>query len=495
VPLNNSVALTYASIPGATGAPGSGRTGSGGLNDYAATAGASVTPNANAQIHADKTVAMVVDADGTGNLTPGDTVEWTIVLVNNGPPVTNVVFTDSVPVNTAYVAGSLTSTKGTVNASPPALSVAVGAMAASESVTIRFRTTVNPGVIAGTVLSNQGSVDSDQTVPTPTDGDGNPGNGNQPTTIPVNGVPAVAVSKSQSFPGDTNLDGQLNPGETIRYTLVVTSTGSSTAANVILTDPVPAHTTVETVTTTVGTITSTVPPVVNIGSMLPGATATIVITVRVDASTAPGTIIANQGSVAAQSLPNAPSNTVTAPVVAFGSQGPPTGAKTVQLLPPNTLEWRMVWINTRNSLPLAMRVRDPMPNGVTYVPGSVVCSPQGSSVVTSCVFDSASNSVVVDATLGPDVDHFLESNATNRLIITFRTVLNTSSPVQNVAVGYWDANGNGTVTDDLAGGQIPLSAVAQFGATVAVPVDTGGLLAALAMFLGFAGMRRLRPRR
>ena len=232
VPLTNNAVLTYGSIPGATGAPSSGRNGSGGLNDYRSAAGAAVTPNANAQIRADKTVAMVVDADGSGNLTPGDTVEWTIVLANGGPPVTNVVFTDSVPTNTTYVAGSLTTTKGTPTVTLPALSVAVGPMAASEIETIKFRTTVDVTVTAGTVLSNQGSVDSDQTVPTPTDGDGNPGNGNQPTTILVNGVPALSLTKSEAFPGDTNLDGQLNPGETIRYTLKVTSTGTSQAANV-----------------------------------------------------------------------------------------------------------------------------------------------------------------------------------------------------------------------------------------------------------------------
>ncbi len=244
VPLSNSAVLTYGSIPGATGAANSGRNGSGGINDYTGTANASVTPNANAQIRADKTVAMVVDADGSGNLTPGDTVEWTIVLANNGPAVTNVVFTDNVPTNTTYVAGSLATTKGTASVALPLLTVAVGPMTNNETITIRFRTTVNTNVNSGTVLSNQGSVDSDQTVPRPTDGDGNPGNGDQPVTIVVNGVPALAVTKAQSFPNDSNLDGQLNPGETIRYTLVVTSTGTSQAGNVVFTDPVPANTTV-----------------------------------------------------------------------------------------------------------------------------------------------------------------------------------------------------------------------------------------------------------
>jgi len=493
VPLTNNAVLTYGSIPGASGAPSSGRNGNGGLNDYRSAAGAAVTPNANAQIRADKTVAMVVDADGSGNLTPGDTVEWTIVLANGGPPVTNVVFTDSVPTNTTYVAGSLTTTKGTPTVTLPALNVLVGPMAASEIETIKFRTTVDVTVTAGTVLSNQGSVDSDQTVPTPTDGDGNAGNGNQPTTILVNGVPALSLTKLEAFPGDTNLDGQLNVGETIRYTLKVTSTGTSQAANVLFTDPVPANTTVLTVTSTSGMVAGIAPPTVNLGNMLPGAMATITIDVRVGTSTTPGTIIVNQGTVAAQGLASVPSNTVSATVAAFPTLLPPTGSKTVVFLAPNILEWRMVWINSANTFPLAVRVRDPMPAGATYIPGTLACAPQGSTVLASCAFDGVANAVVVEATLGPDQGLIRESTAANELVITFRTVLNTNGAVVNVATAYWDANGNGNVTDDLLAGQVPLSAMAQFGFGV-VPIDSRAMLLMLSALLAIAGVLYLRKR-
>jgi uncharacterized repeat protein (TIGR01451 family) len=436
---------------------------------------------------------MVVDADGSGNLTPGDTVEWTVVLTNNGPPVTNVVFTDIVPANTTYVASSLTTTKGTPSVALPNLSIAIGPMAANEVVTIRFRTTVNVNVFAGTVLSNQGSVDSDQTVPTPSDGDGNPGNGNQPTTILVNGVPALAVTKTQSFPNDSNLDGQLNPGETIRYTLVVTSTGTSPAANVVFTDPIPANTSLLTVTSTVGTVASVAPPTVNLGPMVPGATATITIDVQVSPAAFAGTIIVNQGSVSGQGLASVPSNTVSARVAAFPTLQPPVGSKAVTFIGPNILEWRMLWINTNNAYPLAVRVRDAMPVGVTYIPGSLSCAPQGTAILAGCAFDGATTSVVVDATLGPDSGHYGEATAANELVITFRTVLNTVPPVVNVAVAYWDGNGNGTVDDDVAGGQIPLGAAAQYGAST-IPIDNRELLLLLSVLLAVCGWIQLRRR-
>jgi hypothetical protein len=72
------------------------------------------------------------------------------------------------------------------------------------------------------------------------------------------------------------------------------------------------------------------------------------------------------------------------------------------------------------------------------------------------------------------------------MVITFRTVLNTNAQVINVAVAYWDANGNGTVTDDVLAGQVPLGAMAQFG-FVAVPIDSSVMLLMLTMLLAFAG--------
>jgi uncharacterized repeat protein (TIGR01451 family) len=84
VPLVNSVAGVYASQPDGTGAPDSGRTGSGGINDYGLAASAQATPNANAFIEAQKTVAIAVDADASGNLTPGERSRHGILANTNG---------------------------------------------------------------------------------------------------------------------------------------------------------------------------------------------------------------------------------------------------------------------------------------------------------------------------------------------------------------------------------------------------------------------------
>src|SRR5262249_28506513 len=140
VPLTNTAAGTWTTQPGVDPNERTGADGPGGLNDLVTETTASVTPTESAFVDAQKTVT---DLNG-GETLPGDPLEYTVVLRNRGGPVTGVVFTDRVPVRTAYVSGSLGTTKGTADDSgAPQLSVAVGDMAAGESVSITFRVTVN----------------------------------------------------------------------------------------------------------------------------------------------------------------------------------------------------------------------------------------------------------------------------------------------------------------------------------------------------------------
>ena len=110
---------------------------------------------------------------------------------STGASADNVVFVDNLPANLTYVGSSLTSSAGTIDdANAPLLSVDVGTMANGATVTISFQATVDAGTANGTLISNQGSVDSDQTEPETTDVDGIDQNGDQPTDIIVGPRPA-----------------------------------------------------------------------------------------------------------------------------------------------------------------------------------------------------------------------------------------------------------------------------------------------------------------
>lgn len=127
-----------------------------------------------------KTVARVVDADGTGSTTPGDTLEYTIVVTNTSAnPANTVLLTDPIPTNTAYVPGSLniiaganpgaktdttTDDQAELNGANVIYRLGTGAngttggtLAGSETSTVTFRVRVNDPVLpAGTTtVSNQ----------------------------------------------------------------------------------------------------------------------------------------------------------------------------------------------------------------------------------------------------------------------------------------------------------------------------------------------------
>ena len=66
---------------------------------------------AAALLTATKTDALLTDADGSGGVTPGDTLRYTITINNTGPSdATNSVFNDTIDSNTSFVTGSLQTT-------------------------------------------------------------------------------------------------------------------------------------------------------------------------------------------------------------------------------------------------------------------------------------------------------------------------------------------------------------------------------------------------
>ncbi|QTD48525.1 isopeptide-forming domain-containing fimbrial protein [Sulfidibacter corallicola] len=231
--LTNDADLTYTSRPGANADERS----------YTDGDDASITVATNTIIDAVKTVAIAIDGGTPGQLDPGDTLEYTVTLINSGAIATNTVFLDAIPENTTYVGGSLISSVGGGDDSGDPLRVAVGTMADTASVTITFRVTVDAGTPAGTVISNQGSVDSDQTVPEPTDVDGVDANGDQPTLITVSGpsgqTNALEAQKVVDWFDDADASGDITSGDRMRYTVILTNVGDADLTNVSLTDTIP----------------------------------------------------------------------------------------------------------------------------------------------------------------------------------------------------------------------------------------------------------------
>jgi uncharacterized repeat protein (TIGR01451 family) len=150
-------------------------------------------------VAAAKSAALVADGNGNGFANPGDTLEYTVTLVNSGTvAATGVTFTDTPDSNTALVVGSVTTTAGSVTsgngAGETSVAVDVGTLAAAGgSATIQFRVTVvdplPPGV---TEVANQGSVAGDAFATVATD-DPAVGGAADPTVTAVGTASVVEI--------------------------------------------------------------------------------------------------------------------------------------------------------------------------------------------------------------------------------------------------------------------------------------------------------------
>lgn len=140
-------------------------------------------------IEAYKMDLMVVDADGSGNLSAGDTLEYIVTIHNGGTAAAEAVsFTDTPGANTSLVVGSVSTSQGSVvqgnTAGDTSVEVSIGDIEVGVTVTIELRVVLGEGDY--TAVSNQGLVEWGAAAPSsePTD-DPDTDTGDDPTESPV----------------------------------------------------------------------------------------------------------------------------------------------------------------------------------------------------------------------------------------------------------------------------------------------------------------------
>ena len=188
-----------------------------------------------------KTATLQVDADGSTDVSPGDTLRYTLTLDNTGAgPATNIAIDDTPDANTALVVGSVTTSQGSVTVGNTTgdtdVRIEIASVAGASSVTITYDTLIDDPLALGvTEVVNQATFDSDE-LPPGTSDDPDPPGPDDPTVVPVNAQPDLTLVKDDGGVSTT-------PGGVVVYTLEYANVGNQAASGVDITETVPVATT------------------------------------------------------------------------------------------------------------------------------------------------------------------------------------------------------------------------------------------------------------
>ena len=361
-----------------------------------------------------------------GVLMAGETLRYTITIRNIGSEnAINVTLRDYTPANTTYLPNSTTLNGLPVPDPGPGINplqngIAINAPedatagflranpdpAAATVATVTFDVAVDPDVMDGLLICNQGFVNGSGAgsgpVPEQPSDDPDTPMPDDPTCIIVGNLPWLYAHKTVQIHEDFGSPGIVDPGDVLRYTIVISNSGAVPATDVVLTDAVPANTTYVADSlrlngAPVGSDGGISPLIAGLpvhsadnpgaGVISTGASAVVTFEARVNDGVPPGTLIINQGRLTSDELPpdltdadGVPANGRQPTIIVVGDVQLLTITKEVLVVGGGTseaggqLEY-VIRVNNIGSLPATRVVvtddlGPPLGNQVTYVAGS-----------------------------------------------------------------------------------------------------------------------------
>jgi uncharacterized repeat protein (TIGR01451 family) len=234
----------------------------------------------------------ISNSDSPDPVSAGGDITYTLTVTNNGPdPVPNATITDDVPDGTTFV--STSSPAGGSCAEPDpggggTVECSVPPLASGNSVMFTITVAVQQDRSAD--ISDTASVAS------PSNTDATPGNDSSTATTTVSTSADLSVSNSDS-------PDPVNAGALVTYAITLQNAGPSAAVGVTLADTIPANATFSSVDSPAG-FSCTTPAVGSAGTVscsptapLPSGTYDFKLAVRVDPSTASGTVLSDTATV------------------------------------------------------------------------------------------------------------------------------------------------------------------------------------------------------
>ncbi|HYM61142.1 MAG TPA: hypothetical protein VEZ11_09645 [Thermoanaerobaculia bacterium] len=379
---------------------------------------------------------LTMNKTAPGSGTPGQSIGYTLDVLNNGPnDAANVVITDVLPAGVTFQ----------LIIPPAGFSCTTPAVGAGGTVTCSAATLMAGGganMIIGVqiapsasgIISNTGSVSSATSDPTP---------GNNQSTASTTVLTSVDLAATNS-PSTV----AITPGQTITYTYSFTNNGPSTAVNMTGNNTVPAHTTYVSSSQTSGPAFSCVAPspggtgtvACSIASFPSGATAGFTLTVLSDLAIDNGAVIIDTATAASSTLETNPANNSANADTTVSSSADVSITKSAPggVIPGQNITYTITVSNSGPDFASTVVLSDDTPANTTFVSAT-----QTSGPAFVCTDPGVGNTGTIQCTL----DSFPIGSATFQFVVQSDGALGNGVPISNTAT-VTDGNADPTPGDN-----------------------------------------------
>ncbi|MDM8517097.1 SdrD B-like domain-containing protein, partial [Desulfobacterales bacterium HSG16] len=367
--------------------------------------------------------------------------------------LTDIYFTNSVPAYTTLVAGSVKSSRGTVDDGDP-FKISINDFAPDETATITFRVMVDENIPGDHKIINQGMILGARDILFLNDGG---------MSLGIDDSAEIQISGEtqfiESFQTVIDYNGEtVYPKDVLEYKATIVNSGGVQSANLMFSETLVGFVSLlsGTVGNTQGTVISgnedgDTSVVVNVGELGPGERAIITFQAVVADDAPNSAVISSQGRVIdTESSDGRPVDMTDDPYTCTPDQptvevvmwdpnafDPPGAEKRFSGDTP-VVHWEMFWINDKNEDALLVHVEDGIPAGVTYVEGSVGAD------YGDFWYDASANKIVWEGEIpgnGGQVNVWYDTSVPANII-----------EIENQGCAVWDQNGDGDWTDEAAEG-------------------------------------------